>query len=486
MKLYCAFVDFQKAFDTVWHTGLWRKLIEHGVKGKVLKCVFNMYQNIKSCVMTEEGCSEFFTVSTGVRQGENLSPLLFAIYVNDLESYLVGKNCLHIPVTQHADLSVMLKILVLLYADDTAMLASSEAGLQKCLDSLADYCDTWKLKVNVDKTKIVIFSRRKPKSRFTYKGEEIEIVQHFKYLGVIISSNGKYTETKKHLQSQGTKAMYCILRKGRKLQLPIDVLIHLFDTTVVPILLYSCEVWGSENCEILEQVQRKFCKHILSLKKSTPNCIVYGETGQYPLQIAIKQRVVSYWAKVLTKTNPDTFVRRVYNILYQLYVRGLYTSAWLDNVRLILCENGFGNIWTSQSFPNVEWLKQAVKLRLQDQFKQKWRNDIEHMPKCVTYNLIKDEWGMEHYLRKLPRKLRIPLCKFRSSSHKLQIERGRYNNVPRHERYCTLCNTNKLGDEFHFLLECNALDNIRRKYFEQNMLVRNVINFKRIMKGRKG
>ena len=482
MKLYCAFVDFQKAFDTVWHTGLWQKLLEHGVTGKVFKCIFNMYQNIKSCVSTDEGCSEFFSVFTGVRQGENLSPLLFAIYVNDLESYLMNKNCQYIPVGKYPELSAMLKVLVLLYADDTALLSSSATGLQKCLDTLAEYCDDWKLLVNVEKTKVMIFSRRKVDFNFTYRGRELETVSSFKYLGVVISSNGKYTDCKKHLEGQGTKAMYCILRKGRRLQLPVDVMLHLFDTTVAPILLYSCEVWGTDNCEILEKVQRKFCKHLLVLKQSTPNCMVYGETGQFPLRVHIKQRIVNYWAKLVSRPNKEALVCKVYSVLYQLHQRGSYTSPWLDGVRLILCENGFGNVWLSQSFINQEWLKQAMKLRLQDQYKQEWKSNIENMPKCITYNIIKDEWGLEQYLLSLPRNLRIPLCKFRTSNHKLPVERGRYQNIPRHERYCTLCNTNKLGDEFHFLLECTALENMRKKYIDQQILrSRNVITFKRLM-----
>ena len=91
-KLFCAFVDFKQAFDTVWRGGLWTKLLELNVNGKCFNIIRNMYSNIKSRISTVEVCSAFFPCNTGVRQGENLSPLLFSIFLNDLEHYLLRNN----------------------------------------------------------------------------------------------------------------------------------------------------------------------------------------------------------------------------------------------------------------------------------------------------------------------------------------------------------------------------------------------------------
>jgi hypothetical protein len=76
-KLYCTFVDFKKAFDTVWLTGLRRKLQNCEIKGKCFKIIYNMYNDIKSCVQYNGSQSELFPCLTGVRQGENLSYFLF-------------------------------------------------------------------------------------------------------------------------------------------------------------------------------------------------------------------------------------------------------------------------------------------------------------------------------------------------------------------------------------------------------------------------
>ena len=61
-KRYCTFVDFRKAFDTVWRTGLWKKLLRHDINGKCFKIIYNMYDNIKSCVLDNDKQSNFFLV----------------------------------------------------------------------------------------------------------------------------------------------------------------------------------------------------------------------------------------------------------------------------------------------------------------------------------------------------------------------------------------------------------------------------------------
>ncbi len=84
--------------------------------------------------------------------------------------------------------------------------------------------------------------------------------------------------------------------------------------------------------------------------------------------------------------------------------------------------------------------------------------------KCVLYRVYKEEFGLEKYLSVLPMSLRIPLCKFRTSNHKLPIEKGRYTNILRHQRVCNKCELNKLGDEYHLLLECTWYNNLREKH----------------------
>ena len=84
-----------------------------------------------------------------------------------------------------------------------------------------------------------------------------------------------------------------------------------------------------------------------------------------------------------------------------------------------------------------------------------------------TNHIFKIDFNFENYLSKLSYKYAISLCRFRLSNHKLPIEKDRYKDVNRYERYCTVCNTDKIGDEFHFLFECMALKDLRSKYLKR-------------------
>ena len=92
-KLFCAFIDFKQAFDTVWRDGLWYKLIKSGINGKCFDYIRNMYEGIKSLIRMNGRTTEFFNCNVGVRQGENLSPFLFSLFVNDIEDFLIEKKC---------------------------------------------------------------------------------------------------------------------------------------------------------------------------------------------------------------------------------------------------------------------------------------------------------------------------------------------------------------------------------------------------------
>ena len=109
----------------MWRVGLWSKLLANNIKGKFFRIVYNMYQGIKSCVSFNGDQSEFFQSFRGVRQGENLSPVLFALFLNDLESFLSSHNCSGIDIEFASDdVYCYLKLFVLLYADDTVILTT--------------------------------------------------------------------------------------------------------------------------------------------------------------------------------------------------------------------------------------------------------------------------------------------------------------------------------------------------------------------------
>jgi hypothetical protein len=183
------------------------------------------------------------------------------------------------------------------------------------LDALYEYCNLWKLKVNADKTKEMVFGNgRLPQNlSFSYDNLNLEIVKNFNYLGIIFTRTGNFSLTKKHLADKALKAMYEVLKMGRRYKLSIKCLLDLFDKMIKPILLYGCEVWGFSNNDILEKIHLKFCKILLNLKPSTPSYMVYGELGRYHIYINIKIRTLCCWARLIVGKQT-----KYSNILYRL------------------------------------------------------------------------------------------------------------------------------------------------------------------------
>jgi hypothetical protein len=235
---------------------------------------------------------------------------------------------------------------------------------------------------NVDKTKIVVFSiGRLPRNLiFNYNGTNIEIVKDFNYLGIYFSRTGSFKVCKNHLYE---KAMYEVMKKGRKHNLSINCQFDLFDKLVKPILLYGCEIWGFGNNDILEKVHLKFCKIILQLKATTPNCMIYGQLGRYPLDIDIKLRNILFWAKLITGKDIKLSIIS-YRLLY-LSQNNNCQFSWLNYVESILNECGRSYVWLNQNFISEEWLKNSVKTCLQDQFQQTWHANIDT---GVTYSFF--------------------------------------------------------------------------------------------------
>ena len=143
------------------------------VRGKICKVINCLYHNIKTCIRKGNEYSEFFNCEIGVKQGENVSPYLFSLYLNDLETFL-GENNVNglesISAKCLEQLGFYIKFFIIFYADDTMIMSETEEGLQQALLNFEQYCDLWKLKVNTQKQKLLISvnENTKHKDRLNY------------------------------------------------------------------------------------------------------------------------------------------------------------------------------------------------------------------------------------------------------------------------------------------------------------------------------
>ena len=157
-------------------------------------------------------------------------------------------------------------------------------------------CTEWKLNVNITKTKVQIFGARKLNPyQFYINNTKLEIVDHNKYLGVYFSKTGSFNKTKTHLSEQANKALHFLYTRINNLNLPVDLILKLFDHTILPILSYSSEIWGGYgNFDQIERIHKLFLRYITKHKKSKPIYMLMGGLGRYPIEVTIKSRMIGY------------------------------------------------------------------------------------------------------------------------------------------------------------------------------------------------
>ena len=141
------------------------------------KLLCNMYENVKSCVRNNGAMSSTFDCNVGVRQGCILSPFLFVFFINELV-VSVHQNCSD-GIQLHPDI---IQVFLLLFADDIVMFSSTVKGLNDQIHQLENYCDNFQIRVNMDKTKIIVFKnggKLSKHEKWKYKDQYLSVFVNF-------------------------------------------------------------------------------------------------------------------------------------------------------------------------------------------------------------------------------------------------------------------------------------------------------------------
>ena len=244
------FIDLKKAFDTVDHDLLCKKLEHYGVQQRELSWFQSYLSNRKQFCRVGGVDSRTGVVEIGVPQGSCLGPLLFLIYTNDLPSAVQGST-------------------VSMYADDTSLCLKSRdiSQLNEAINDDLAHLDSWlkgnKLSLNVAKTQSMLIAT-KPKHRtlnnaaeklhLKIRGSELDLVNKTKYLGVHVDNS---LDWKEHIKTVSTKVSRAIgFLKHAKNILPIASLKTLYSSIVEPHFRYCCSVWGCCGTTDIDQLQK--------------------------------------------------------------------------------------------------------------------------------------------------------------------------------------------------------------------------------------
>ena len=241
--VYICFVDFEKAFDRVNWAKMFEILKSLHIDWKDRRLLQDLYMRQEAVIRIADGESEPGIIGRGVRQGCPLSPLLFSVYAEVMMMEAMENNKEGIIVGGQVVGDVR-------FADDQGMVASTENGLQRLMNKLNDTAKKFDMKINVQKTKTMVVSRDGGGVvNITIEGQIVEQVANFKYLGSMISEDGRSSmdikvrialakEAFNKRKELLTKRMNKTLKK------------RMIKVLVWPVALYGCETWTLRKADM--------------------------------------------------------------------------------------------------------------------------------------------------------------------------------------------------------------------------------------------
>ena len=193
------YFDFSKAFDKVSISKLLVKLKAYGIKGKLLKWISNWLTGRKQCTVLNGHQSEWVFVKSGVPQGSVLGPLLFIIFIDDID------DCAN-------TISMLSK-----FADDTKaghIINNNDdiEKLQACIDRMADWANKWAMKFNVEKCKVLHFGHNNLRHIYSMNNAPLSEFDNEKDIGVLVTNTLKPSKHCKRAAGVGMGVLYQILR----------------------------------------------------------------------------------------------------------------------------------------------------------------------------------------------------------------------------------------------------------------------------------
>ena len=309
----------------------------------------------------------------------------------------------------------------------------------------------------------MIFEKgRRTYYEFFLNNTKIDLVDNFKYLGITLFKNGNWYRSQKCIAQHASRALYNLFTVFNTIELPTSQKCKLFDSLVGSILNFGAEIWGTHEAGDNELVHTKFLRRILNVKKSINLTALYDELGRVPLMVFRKVIMIKYWIKILNQ-NDSSLVKKMYTLLKSdTGVNNNYKgNNWAYQIKSMLQQHGLEFIWNQQF--EIEIPLNIIKQRIFDIYYQRWYSEINNSNRLMSYSIFKHDFVLENYLNlTIENKYKVALSRFRTSSHDLFVETGRYDNVPRDQRLCKSCNMNRIEDEFHFLLVCPKYRELRK------------------------
>lgn len=457
-KLFVCFLDNQKAFDKIWHDGLFLKLKDLGVTGKLWNILFMSYKQASAHVQYNGFISNNFAISQGVGQGRVISAWFFSLYINDLISELKAVN---------SGISISdLNIPAILLADDTTLLSTSAHGLQRLLDCVQNYACRWRLTYNGTKSCLMLFDGHKQNdSEISVRlGETfIENKNEHVYAGTLITRSVKTTERTKSASKKLKKNLHSLYNIGvnPKCMTPVTNAM-IWKRMILPTGLYACEIWGGlSNTEIdlLERTQRYAARFIQCMDKTSPIDSTISNLGLWSIESVTDKFKLLFFGR-LCRSNSSTTHKKLFHILISQIILEedeIGNTITYDLIKTLVKYDMFSFLETfvHETFiPKKDLWSKIVRQSISISEENRWLENIENRPELLRYSKIHSTLT-EHRL------IRLTLVYPNIKRELLVLVK--LGSMAIKKATCPLCCVNSSDILLHLIMSCHALLTERSK-----------------------
>jgi hypothetical protein len=476
--LFSCFIDLEKAFDSVDRKVIWCRLEERGFNGPFLEAIIKLYDKVLVQVKVKGKLSDPFECRLGVKQGCPLSPTLFGLLI-EIFHEMLQKMC---PDT--APMVAGTSIPDITYADDIKLFATSGPHLQDQLNILAIFCDVFRLKVNLNKSEVILYRKGSPLSReiknmqWSYKGQYLRVVNEAVYLGIASHAWRKPKPWDTKLFEAGRRARFSLQRKLVEHDISVvELQVRMFNTLVIPVVSYGCQIWGADLMSLgnldnilknpFERLQLAYLRYISGASKHTPNWALLHEFSQSPIQLHWMKSVIRLWNRLAVNTQwlaHDAFCDNI-----RMMVAG-NEDCWAAKV--IMCMASLDMIPSSCDLSDPHCIgslvfnEYLVCQKVISRYSQVWDN-LHENPRLspsegarlcsyirwFDFSIARNLKFQNHLrLTDVPWGKHTCMMRFRLGCWDLQVNTGRFSGpvrVERCQRVCLCCDSRIQEDEYH-------------------------------------
>jgi hypothetical protein len=467
---YAAFVDVKKAFPSVFKDGLWWRLNEAGITGRAWGMIRQLYSDTWSRLQAPGvGMEDYYEILTGLREGSALAPLLFLVYINPLIKELEAKDQGIHHLGQYLGL--------LLYADDIVMMAESPEDLQKMIDTLQEFAARWRFEVNKSKTQVMVIRERESERRvrlekpegntWLYNGEPLKVVKEYKYLGVWITDDLKWSyHTRKTLIKLHGAAKAAMTIGAKYGGFPYYTAAEIYRALAESKVTYGIEMWGTRKAlDDIKRILHRVPTKLVGVTGEPTEQVILAEMGMDSLDTVMAKKTL-WLLHHLASMPEDSFANRQHRKNMETAIPstanatlGCFENRALAYLELYDLTNYRDRLQNMTAEEWKELVDEASLIRRTAEYHRVMRMTNTQQRIIQHFILLAQEIaafdGPAAYLRLEPQIDNVQLLmECRMQCFKIRAHRGRaIGDKQYYERVCWAC-PQHVEDNAHFLLDC--------------------------------